>query len=282
MSKEAHRDGIVDSHVHVVSPDLQRYPLSPRSLSGTWYLDAPCSAREFVPQMQACGVDGAILVQGVGAYSHDNRYAADCAKADPGHFVSACCIDVLAEDAVERLEHWAIECGMQGIRLFTIGSDVDWLDDPKTFGLWERAAELALHVIVTILPDKLPQLRRVLEHFPDTAVSLDHCAFPDPHKPEPLLALAELPNLYLKVSTHVLDAGIEKQGSAGPIVDTLIDHFGAARIMWGSDFCQTQDRSYAELVALGRSAFEQRSAEEQGLCMGGTARALWPELETPR
>jgi len=273
---------LVDTHVHVVSSDHDRYPLSPRSLSGTWYLDAPCSAPELAKQMEASGVDGAILVQGVGAYSYDNRYAVESAQANPGRFVSASCIDVLAPDARERLDHWASVPGMQGIRIFAIGSEVDWLDDPGTFPIWERAAELGLHVIVTTLSEQLPRLRNLLARFPDTAISLDHCGFPDPEKPEPLLALTEFPNLYLKLTTHLLDAATQKWGTPAGIVDVLVDHFGAERIMWGSDFCQTHDRSYAELVELGRRAFAGRSEQERALCLGGTARSLWPGLAASR
>ena len=171
---------------------------------------------------------------------------------------------------------------MQGIRIFAIGSEVDWLDDPGTFPIWERATELGLHVIVTMLSEQLPRLRNLLAQFPDTAISLDHCGFPDPERPEPLLALAEFPNLYLKLTTHLLDTAIEKRGTPAGIVDVLVDHFGAERIMWGSDFCQTHDRSYAELVELGRRAFAHRSEQERALCLGGTARSLWPGLAASR
>ncbi len=269
---------IVDSHVHVVSPDTERYPLSPRDLSGTWYLDAPCSAPDLAAQMASAGVDRAILVQGVGAYTYDNSYAADSARVDSEHFASACCIDPLAADASERLAYWATERGMQGVRMFSVGEGAAALDDPATFPIWEKAGELGLHVIATILAEQLPQLRHVLERFPNTAVSLDHCGFPDPEKPESLLELARFANLYLKVTTHLLDDGAEHDGTPKRIVNILVDHFGAKRIQWGSDYCQIHDRPYAELVELGRQAFADRSAEERDWCLGGTALRLWPAI----
>lgn len=48
--------------------------------------------------------------------------------------------------------------------------------------------------------------------------------------------------------------------------------------MWGSDFCQTHDRSYAELVALGAVAFAGLPREARDSCLGGTALRLWPGL----
>ena len=58
---------LVDTHTHVVSSDPERYPLSPRDLSGKWYLEAPASASDLVAVMDESGVDQAILVPGVGA-----------------------------------------------------------------------------------------------------------------------------------------------------------------------------------------------------------------------
>ncbi|MEZ4279094.1 MAG: amidohydrolase family protein [Myxococcota bacterium] len=267
---------IVDSHVHVIAPDLARYPFTPRALSGQWYIDGPCSAEELLVQMDACGVDRAILVQAVGAYTFDNAYAADAARAHPARFVSAACIDPLADDAIGTLESWIRDAGMQGVRIFAVSrTDETWLDDPRTFPVWERAAELGAHLIVTIMNHQLPALLGFLDAFRDVPVSLDHCAFPDPTSPASLFALARYPKLHLKVTTHVLDATIEQAGEALPFVRQLVDAFGAERLMWGSDFCQIQGRRYAELVALGRSAFDGLPAAERAACLGGTAARLW-------
>ena len=45
--------------------------------------------------------------------------------------------------------------------------------------------------------------------------------------------------------------------------------------MWGSDFCQTHDRPYEELVRSGMEAFGDLSGAQQDACLGGTARRLW-------
>jgi L-fuconolactonase len=272
---------IVDTHTHIVSQDEQAYPLSPRPLSGEWYREAPCSAEGLRAAMEECGVDRAVLVQPMGAYSFDNSYTADSAAADPGHFTSACCVDPDADDPLETLEYWLAERGMRGVRLFALSRGESWLAEPRTFPLWECAARLDAHVIVTIFAHQLPELRRVLERFPEIDVSLDHCAFPDVKAPEPLFSLAALPNLHLKVSTHVLDAAAAAEGSASPFVRRLVDHYGAERIMWGSDFSQTHDRSYPELVAFGRRAFAELGGDERDACLGGTALRLWPDLAGP-
>lgn len=272
---------IVDTHTHVVSPDHDRYPLNPRELSGQWYLDGPASAQELVQAMSESDVAQAILVQGVGAYTYDNRYAADASAADPAHFVSACCIDVEADDALHRLRYWIEERGMGGVRLFALSREgPSWLIDERTYPLWALATELEAHVIITILPHQLHELEHVLRHFPETPVSLDHCGFAlgETGSRARLFELSAHSNLHLKVSTHNLDEAIQKEGSARPMVRALVDQFGANRLMWGSDFCQTHDRPYGALVALARDSFGGLHASEQDQCLAGTARTLWAGL----
>ena len=105
-------------------------------------------------------------------------------------------------------------------------------------------------------------------------VSLDHCGFCDVARPEPLLTLARFENLHLKVTTNVIDAAIGAEGTARRLIGALSSAFGADRLMWGSDYCQTRDRPYAELVRLGVDAFGGLSSSAQQACLGGTAQRL--------
>ncbi|MGH0033894.1 MAG: amidohydrolase family protein [Myxococcota bacterium] len=267
---------MIDTHTHVVAADRQRYPLNPRNLSGQWYLEAPHTAEELAACMDEAGVDQAVLVQAVGAYTYDNAYAADAAAAHPGRFAGACCIDAVANDAVETLRYWVSERGMRGVRLFALAREgTSWLSDPATFPLWEEATHLGIHVIVTIFASQLDELRGVLRRFPGTRVSLDHCAFPDAAAPDPLFELASEANLLCKVSSVVLESAGDE---AEPFVRALVGRFGAERVMWGSDFCQTHDRSYAELVALAERSFSGISSSERERCFVTTPRSVWPGL----
>jgi len=271
---------VVDAHVHVVAKDEAAYPFSPRPLSGPWYREAPHSAEDLLACMDEAGVERAVLVQPVGAYAYDNRYAADSAARHPARFSGVCCVDPEAAGAREQLHHWIGERGMRGVRLFALSRGASWLDDPRTFPLWELATELGAPLVVTIFAEQLPQLRRLLAAFPQAPVALDHCGFPALagarwREAEPLFALADCANLHLKVSTHVLDAAA-RHGEPGAFVGELVARFGAERILWGSDFCQTHDRPYAELARLGRAAFAGLAAREQALCLGGNALRLWP------
>ena len=157
-----------------------------------------------------------------------------------------------------------------------------WLDDPATFAVWEACVDLGLRVVVACLPEHLPRLSRTLDRFPEHTVVLDHCGFvelddgPPYAKADQLFRLAEHANLHCKVTSHVLEAA-ERHGGAA-IVDRLVAEFGAARLVWGSDFPQTHDRPYADLVTLARAACANVSERDRDLVLGGTAVRLWPEL----
>jgi L-fuconolactonase len=265
---------LVDTHIHVISEDASRYPLQPARLPGAWYREAPVTVEELLALMDDAGVHRAVLVQPMSAYSYDNSYAADAAASHPDRLTSACIVDMEGDDPVGALTYWVTERGMAGIRLFTLTDPVgNWLDEPRTFPLWERAAELGVRMSVMCLADQLPRLRRALERFPEVPVTLDHCAF----DPAAVVDLADLPNLHLKVTTTVLDVAA-RDDDPRDLVDTLAERFGPRRLMWGSDFSQTHDRSYAELVAFGCHAVSRRPEADRRRVLGETALTLGPEL----
>ena len=266
---------LVDAHTHIVAADREAFPLSVAALPGDWYIEAPCSAEGLLAEMDAAGVDRAVLVQPVGAYSFDNRYAATSAAAHTDRFTAACCVDPYGESPAEELQRWLDHADVRGVRFFALSRQRSWLSDPATFGLWEQAAASGAHVIVTVFESQFDELAGVLRRFEDVAVSLDHCGFCDIARPEPLVELARFENLHLKVTTNVIDAAAAAEGTARPFVTRLAGAFGAERLMWGSDYCQTHDRTYPELVRDGMAAFGALPGRQQEACLGGTARRLW-------
>jgi L-fuconolactonase len=231
-------------------------------------------------------VGGAVLVQAHGAYGADNRYVIDAVAAAPDRFVSVGIVDPRDPDAAGTLRALARAPGFAGVRLFGIGATPPtWFDGETGTALWATAIDLDLRIVATLLAPDLPRLVRIVEQFPDAPVVLDHCGFPDltggpPYTAAgPLFALADLPSVHLKVTSHVLeDAAQRSAGGAAALVERLADGFGAARLMWGSDYPQTHDRSYAQLVELGRAACATRPRAEQDAILGGNALRLWPAL----
>jgi L-fuconolactonase len=272
----------VDTHVHVVARDEERFPLRPSGIGSQWFREHPVTAEEYLGTATSAGVDRAVLVQAHGAYGSDNAYVLDAVTVAPDRYVGVVIVDPADADAPAHLRELAAVPGCRGVRLFGIGATEPlWFDGDAGEALWEVAVELDLRVVATLLTAQLPRLATMLERHPGLPVVLDHCGFPDVHDGPPfaavapLLALVDHPGLHLKVTSHVLEGA---GAHAAAFVELLVDRFGAERLVWGSDYPQTHDRSYAELVALGRHACAGLSSADQARVLGENALRLWPSL----
>ncbi len=275
---------IVDTHVHVVSNDQQKYPrkVTPGA-SGEWVRDM--TAETLLSLNVQAGIDKTVLVQTYSAYKYDNSYAADCAAKYPGRFLSVCILDPTRSDTPDQLTYWVKRRGMRGMRLFTTTeTEGTWLDDPRTFSLWERAALLGIPICIMALFHQIPRVCSVLERFPNVTVALDHLAVPrlsagSPYDSvQPLFELIRFPNLYLKFSSVNLYSARRGKSTPKEFFTRLIDRFGARRLMWGSNFPATYDRSLRDQFDLARQELSFLPQEDQRWIFGETALMLWPML----
>jgi L-fuconolactonase len=268
----------VDTHVHVVSEDEAEYPLQAGTVAGTgaWYREDPCSVERLIGLMDEGEVDAAVLVQAVSAYRYDNRYTAASAHRFPARCTSVACVDLVGGDPAGAARAVIEDDAMRGLRWFMVHEGT--LAEPRA--AWDVAGELGVPVVVTIRgEDRLVELAAAIPALPEIPLALDHCAFVEfSHGvPDALTALAPFPQLHLKVSTNTLDL-MAAHGDPADAVAELAARFGAHRLMWGSDFSQTHDRSYPELAAFGRAAASKLGADDRWWFLGGTACAVWPEL----
>jgi len=285
---------VVDAHTHVIARDHQLYPLRPHGVDlgsgrerrpADWFRVHPVTVEALLDELDGAGVDRAVLVQAFGAYGYDNGYCAHAATSHPRRTTSVCIVDPHQDDAPARLGYWVRERGVRVVRLFAIGDAQEtWLSERPGLALLGAAQELGIPVVVTVGAHQLPQLARALEEFPGLAVALDHCGFPDLREGPPyraassLFELAPRANLRLEVSGLILRQIQQAGGRPRDFVAALAAEFGARRLLWGSDYPQTHDRSYAELVSICREAADDLGAEDRAWYLGRTAVELWPEL----
>ena len=276
---------IVDSHVHVISPDHERYPL--RTLKsfgvpgvGPWYIETPISTEQLLGITHAAGVERIVVVQAFGAYGFDNTYHADSAAQHPERLSSVCGVDPSAADAPAQLAYWVRERGMQGLRLSTRYDSIA-LDDPRVFPVWEQAAKLGVPICILTSPEHIGAIRNMAARFRSVPVALDHAAgivgAESEAEAKALMELAQLPNLYLKVTTENLLPLTPDNEMGNARWQKIIAVFGAQRIMWGSNMPVGED-TYAERVALPRTRLPFLTDEERGWYLSGTALQLWPSL----
>jgi len=278
---------IVDTHPHIIASDTQRYPRAP--LGGhqsDWSRTRPVDVEQLIVEQNRAGIAKAVLVQASTCYGHDNSYVADAVAAHPTRFTGVFSCDILAPDACERIAHW-MRRGLTGMRLFTTGSTMpgqaDWLDDPRSFPAWGKAAEAGLPVCLQMTAAGIPQLENVLVRFPGLRVLLDHLARPIQEDGPPYAAasslwkLARLPGVYVKVTERNIVGATAGKATPQTFFGQLVAEFGASRVAWGSNF-PASERSLPELVALAQDALRFLPDADREWIFSRTALTLYPAL----
>lgn len=279
---------LIDIHPHVIAPDTTAYPLKPLGGNQSKWSEAhPTSHDDLIAAMDAAGVAKAVVVQASTAYGHDNSYLADSVAAHPDRFTGVFSVDVLAPDAIEKIEYWKGR-GLVGLRLFTTGSTMpgqaNWLGDPASYPAWDYAQSTGLPVCVQMRPEGIPALKGLLTRFPRAVVILDHLARPVLEDGAPYAAaqglwdLAEHPGVHLKLTLR----NIEAAGTGTSTVDAFLAHilslFGADRIAWGSNY-PAAERTLGYIVERAQTALAGLSEDNRAMIFGGTARKLYPVLD---
>jgi len=268
---------MIDTHVHVVASDRDRYPV--RENPPAW---PAVTGDALAASMEAQGVTRALLVQSFFTYGFDNSYAIDCAAADPARYQVVCVIDQTAPDAPEVLTRLVRDQGVRGVRLMPKGMPDGVLWDPKTFGVWERAGELGVPLTVAAEIQHLPEMPQVVERFPDVTACFEHMwdagiGAPPFAQLEPLVAHARVPNVRLKLAPN--NGFAARDGGVPPraLFDHLIGHFGIERLMFGSNYPAHPAKfgDYAARVNIMREDLSYLSENEQAAFFGGNAARVW-------
>jgi L-fuconolactonase len=279
---------VIDIHPHIVSPDTKRYPLSPLGgKQSTWSTERPTTYDQLLKAMDEAGVAKAAIVHSSTAYGYDNSYVADAVAAVPKRFTHVFSVDVLAPDAVQKIDHW-LSRGGTGLRLFTTGSTMPdqatWFVDPKTYPVWEHCAAKNIPVCMQMGQKAIPLLRQVMDKFPKVTMLLDHLSRvpfeegPPYAQAETFFELAKYPQVYVKVTP--INVSPKSWGKATPetFFAKVIGAFGSQRIAWGSNFPNSVG-TLAEILGAARKAFAFAKPFDQDWIFGKTAQVLYPVLK---
>jgi len=281
---------VIDIHPHVIAADTKRYPLSPLSgRQSDWSRERPADSERMIAAMDAAGVAKAALVQASTCYGYDNAYLADAVGANPERFTGVFAVDVFRPDAPERIRYW-MSRGLAGLRVFIAGHTAAAkdarLDDPRSFPAWEYAGETGIPVCVQLRAEGLPQLRAVLERFPQVRIVLDHMARPVLGDGPPyaaasgLFSLARYRNLHLKLSTHNVRESRGGKATPESFFGRVVAEFGAPRIAWGSNY-PASEGTLEGILAEARSALAALPSADRDWIFFRTAQSLYPALAGP-
>jgi predicted TIM-barrel fold metal-dependent hydrolase len=178
------------------------------------------------------------------------------------------------------VRYWVGERGARAIRLFLRNAALDWLLEPRSDAVFDEIARLGAIAQVMGLDDDLPRLRAAATRRPEIPFLLDHCGMPDlsggPGYPNAanLFALADTPNIHVKLSSHVFRHATDGGSTAKAIAHRLVDAFGASRVMWASDY-SVLGLIYADCVAEAEEACADLPPADRALVLGDAAQAVW-------
>lgn len=283
---------IVDTHPHILAQDTVKYPLDPLGgVQSAWSIGLSFTAEEMLAQMDEAHVGAATLVQASTVHGNDNSYVADSVQAYPERFVGVGGIDPREPDALAQLRFWVEERGLAGMRIFAGGSTVSgaaWLEDPSLDAFWDAARALRVPLNVQVRFEDTARVGTIARANPHLALVLDNLALmPVDDGPafagaQAVFDLARYPNVSLKLTNLNLKAAAADPSTPQALIAALVRAYGAERMMWGSNFPNsrpTGDSPYAVLVHEAEAALSDCTEHERTWILGGTARALYPQLK---
>jgi L-fuconolactonase len=270
----------IDAHHHFIDTGRFSYYWMTEELAAIRGCFGPEDMR---PLLSASDIDRSVLVQAIPSLEETEGLLATASITD---FVAGVVgwVDLTAPNIADVLLHLRTVPG--GRKLVGIRHQVHDEPDPGWLlradvrrGLAAvQASGLAYDLLVR--SRELPAALDLVRTFPDCRFVVDHIAKPNikAHEIEPwatrMQQLIPYSNVWVKLSGMAEEADWANWSAADlkPYVDRLLDWFGPARLMFGSNwpFCLVAG-SYARIHDALLEALGPLSATEHGLIFGGSA-----------
>lgn len=197
---------------------------------------------DLTPLLAAGGIDGTVLVQTLEDEAETAAMLALAARAPVIRGVVGW-TDLTAPDAPARIARLAGDPHLKGLRpMVQDHPDDAWIADPVLAPAIDAMVAHGLAFDALVRPRQLSALLTFAARHPALRIVVDHGAKPEiaaggtPGWREALAALAARPNVWCKLSGLLTEAGEGGSDSMRPYAETILELFGPARVLWGSDW----------------------------------------------
>jgi L-fuconolactonase len=273
----------IDAHQHFWQPARGDYGWMPPDDPILTKAYAPA---DLWPQLQAAGVDGTILVQAAPSV-HETEYMLGLADATPWVRGVVGWVDFENPSDAAHLARLARHPKFKGVRpMIQDIPDDAWMHRADV--QWAYAAIIDNDLTLDALgfPRHLDPFLALLKRYPALRVVVDHCMKPQirAHTPvsfrhwaDGISRIADETTAFCKFSALITEAQADwRIADLAPYVDHVLAAFGAARVMWGSDWpvCRLRGE-YADWRAAALELTRALSDADRALVFGGTARAFY-------
>lgn len=266
----------VDSHHHLWTLARGDYGWMTPDL-GPIYQDF--TPLDLAPHLSAAGIEKTVVVQAADTLA-ETEFLLSLAADTPWIAGVVGWIEMEADSALADLARLAQNPLFKGIRpMIQSLADDDWILRPGLDRVFDALVEADLAFEALVLPRHLPQLLQRLTQHPDLRCVIDHCAKPelatgriDPWR-EDMARLARDSGAFCKISGLVTEAGPSYTlDTLRPAAEHVIAEFGAARLMFGSDWpVLNLAGDYASWLAMVEALIEGFGAEDLSGFWGGNA-----------
>lgn len=197
---------------------------------------------DLAPEIDAVGVGGTVLVQSLPSVE-DTRFMIGLAEKSDTILGVVGWVDMKAPDAPVVIAELAKAPKLKGLRpMLQDIADPTWIDDPALDAAIVAMLGHGLVFDALVLEPHLVSLEAFARLYPDLPVVIDHGAKPriaEGHYRgwrQGMQRLAGLGNVCCKLSGLLTEAGDQKPEAVRPYVETILELFGAERVIWGSDW----------------------------------------------
>lgn len=287
---------IVDTHVHVFTDDRQRYPQirdtaragKIPTIAEIGQTEWPLTTTEILMKMMdEAGIHKATLVQAYFVYEYDNRYTVDSVKAHRDRFAAVVVLDPMDPEAPDELSRLVEQDGVTGLRFMRGRLPESSLGRPETYPLWARMEQLGIPLAVNDRIGEIGKVRACMEKYPGVKVAFEHSwghkvgTPPEFGLLDPLYALADNPNVYIKTAINNIAAARDAGGTPEQLYTKLVKVFGAKRIMWSSNYpAHPKFGGLKPRVEEAKQALAFLSHDDQEWIFGKTALSVYTSLQS--
>ena len=273
----------IDAHQHYWNPARGDYDWMPKDNP---VLNRPYLPPDLAPDLAAHGIERTVLVQAA-ATVNETEYLLGLADATPGIAGVVGWVDFEDPSSVSTLTRLARHPKFLGVRpMIQDIPDVNWMLRKDVQWAYAALIDLDLSFDALGFPQHLGNFYTLLTRYPNLRTILDHCMKPQIRTQSDasfqawaagMQRLAEDTHAFLKLSGLVTEATDDwRQTDLEPYVTGVLEAFGPARIMWGSDWpvCRLQ-AEYSVWHDTAQSLTAHLSQAERAMIFGGTAAAAY-------
>ena len=271
---------MIDSHHHFWHYDPLRH---------SWITeDMKAIRRDFLPEnlqplLKQHGIEGSVVVQ---VDQSEEETLSLLSMANQHDFIKGVVgwIDLRNGDVESRLAYFSSLKKLKGFRHIVQAEGPGFLLQPAFIKGVNTLARYGFTYDLLVYHHQLPDALQFVRQAPETKIVVDHLAKPSiaTHDRKQweihMQAMAEFPNVYCKISGMVTEARWEgwKYKDFVPYLDGVMNTFGTARLMYGSDWpvCLVA-ATYGEQLSIVQKYLEAFSAAEKKQILGGNAERFY-------